>query len=261
MSDLAPAIGLDQIARIEQHCVYAWPPETVDHTADGWILRATPGLPRRGRSNHALTPARVLAPSEYDFALARADAFATGHGINCGLQVSPLEIHIPLLDELAARGWQIQESVVTMTAETGSVRDRAGNGSALAVEVSDRATPEWLAAWAHCDPRPDVDAHVQHVFPKMQGIARFVHDGKRAAGISVEHDGLVALFCLGVAPELRRQGLGKALVSGLLADCKAAPLTYLQVFSENEAGRALYDRLGFREAYRYCHCTAPARAA
>jgi N-acetylglutamate synthase len=260
VSDLAPAIGLDQIARIEEHCVYAWPPETVDHTPDGWILRATPGLPLRGRSNHALTPPRVLAPSEYDLALARADAFASGQGIDCGLQVSPLEIHIPLLDELAARGWDIHQSVLVMTAETASVGDGAANYSALALQVNDHATPEWLAAWTHCDPRPDVDAHVEHVFPKMAGIARFLHAGKRAAGISVEHDGMVALFCLGVAPELRRQGLGKALVRGILADCDSA-LTYLQVFSENEAGRALYDSLGFQESYRYCHCVTPARAA
>ncbi len=35
------------------------------------------------------------------------------------------------------------------------------------------------------------------------------------------------------------------------------PLTYLQVFSENVAGLALYESLGFREAYRYCHCVLP----
>lgn len=260
MSELAPAIGLDQIARIEEHCVYAWPPETVDRTADGWILRATPGLPRRGRSNHALTPPRVLAASEYDLALTRVDEFAVGNGIECGVQVSPLEIHIPLLDELAARGWDIHQSVLVMTAETAAVGDGSESSSRLSLQVDDAATPEWLEAWAHCDPRPDVDAHVEHVFPKMAGIARFLHDGRRAAGICVEHDGMVALFCLGVAPELRRQGLGKALVRAILADCES-PLTYLQVFSENEAGRALYDSLGFQESYRYCHCTAPARAA
>jgi ribosomal protein S18 acetylase RimI-like enzyme len=253
--ELAPAIGLEQIARIEAHCVYAWPPETVDWTADGWILRATPGLPARGRSNHALTPPRAMAPSEYDFALARAQAFATGQGIECGLQVSPLEIHVPFLEELAARGWDIHQSVLVMTADTATV-----GSPELELEVHDTATPEWLAAWTRCDPRTDVDAHVQHVFPKMAGIARFVHSGDRVAGISVEHDGMIGLFCLGVAPELRRQGLGKAMVRGMLAMCEA-PLTYLQVFSENEAGRALYDSLGFQEAYRYCHCTVPKRAA
>ncbi len=38
-----------------------------------------------------------------------------------------------------------------------------------------------------------------------------------------------------------------------------APLTYLQVFSENAAGLALYDSLGFREEYRYCHCGSAKR--
>ncbi len=80
--------------------------------------------------------------------------------------------------------------------------------------VSDEATPEWLAAWAHCDRRPDVEEHVQTVFPRMAGAARFVHVGDRACGISVELDGIVALFCIAVAPDARRQGLGKKLVQG-----------------------------------------------
>ncbi len=253
--EIAPTIGLDQIARIEAHSLRAWPPDIVDRTDDGWILRATPGLPSRGRSNHALTPPRVIPPSEYEPALARVEAFATDHGIECGLQVSPLEIHAPLIDELAARGWAVQQSVLVMTAETSTVA-----APDLLLETHDRATPEWLAAWARCDPRPDLENHVQHVFPKMAGIARFVNSEQRAVGISVEHDGLIALFCLGVSPDLRRRGIGKALIRAMLAMCEA-PLTYLQVFSQNAAGRALYDSLGFEESYRYCHCVAPKRAA
>jgi N-acetylglutamate synthase len=252
--ELAPAPGLERVAEIESHSVHAWPATVSETTPDGWVLRATPGLSGRGRSNHALTPARPLDRSEYDFALKRVEAFATGQGIDCGIQVSPLEIHVPLLDELSARGWNIQQAVVVMAGETQEVG--GGADPSFELSVSDSATPEWVEAWAHCDGRPDVQEHLDTVFPAMARVARFAHAGRRAVGISVELAGIVGLFCIAVAPEERRQGLGKKLVQGMLARHSGA-LTYLQVFSENAGGVALYRSLGFHEEYRYCHCVLP----
>lgn len=254
MGELAPAPGLELIAAIEAHSLHAWPATIVDHTADGWVFRATPGLPGRGRSNHALTPARALDRGEYDGAIARATSFAATNGIACGIQVSPLDVHGPFLEELASRGWDVQQPVLVMTGETSAVA--AGADPDFELTFADSATREWLAAWAHCDGRPDVDEHVRTVFPRMAGLARFAHAGMRAAGITVELDGIVGLFCIGVSPDHRRQGLGGKLVQGMLAQHRA-PLTYLQVFGGNTAGVALYRSLGFCEAYRFCHCALP----
>ena len=252
--ELAPAPGFERVAEIETHSVHAWPATVVEAWSDGWIMRATPGLLGRGRSNHALTPARPLDRSEYDGALARVAEFASVNGIECGVQVGPLEIHIPLLDELSGRGWNIQQAVVVMTGETEFVS--LGSDPSFSLEVTDSATPEWIDAWRHCDARPDVEEHVQTVFPRMAGMARFAHAGNRACGISVEFNGIVGLFCIAVSPDERRQGLGKKLVRGMLAQ-HSGSLTYLQVFSENIAGLALYESLGFQEEYRYCHCVLP----
>jgi N-acetylglutamate synthase len=256
--DLATEQGrLEFVARIEAHCVRAWPAETIEHTHDGWVLRASPGLPGRGRSNHALTPARPLARDDYEGALARVGEFARRHRIACGVQVSPLDIHAPLVDELAARGWEVHQPVLVLTADTEPVAADADPG--LPLQLTDAATPEWVAAWTRCDQRNDVDDHMQSVFPRMAGTARFARFGDRATGITVELDGIVGLFCVAVAPDARGQGLGKAFVRAMLAE-HDAPLTYLQAFSDNAAGLALYRSLGFQEEYRYCHCGAPSGA-
>jgi ribosomal protein S18 acetylase RimI-like enzyme len=198
-----------------------------------------------------LTPARQIAPDAYEGALARIAEFARQHGIACGVQVSPLDIHAPLMDELAARGWEIQQPVLVLTADTERVAADADPG--LPLQVTDTATPEWVAAWGRCDQRSDVEDHVQSVFPRMAGTARFARFGDRATGITVELDGIVGLFCVAVAPDARGQGLGKALVRAMLAQ-HDAPLTYLQVFGDNAAGLALYKSLGFNGEYRYRHC-------
>jgi ribosomal protein S18 acetylase RimI-like enzyme len=226
----------------------------VQHTDDGWVLRATPGLPRRGRSNHALAPTRPLEPSDYEAALARALDFAAAHGIACGLQIGPTEYHQHLIEELATRGWGVQQDVIVMTADTHRVA--AAADPAFVLEVDDSATAAWMAAWAQCEPRDDADAHLEAVFASMSGRARFARAGERAVGISVEHDGIVGMFCIAVSPDHRRHGLGKALVRAMLAQ-HDAPLTYLQVFSDNAPGLALYESLGFQEAYRYRHALAP----
>jgi ribosomal protein S18 acetylase RimI-like enzyme len=256
---LAPAVGQELIERIEAHCVYAWPPEIIEYAPDGWIMRATPGLQGRGRSNHALAPVRSLSTAEIDTALNRAVSFAAKNGIECGIQVGPLELHIPLLDEVAARGWEIQQSVLVMVARSDAVA--VDTDPEFELELKDHVTPEWMSTWEACEPeRTNAEEHVDTVFRLMQGRALFARAGDRAVGIVAEHDRINGLFCLAVSPEHRRQGLGKKLVRGLLAASPAA-IVYLQVFSANEAGLALYDSLGFSEAYRYCHGMAPVAEA
>lgn len=247
-------LDLGLVARLEEHSVLAWPPAVCEDGGDGWLLRATPGLDR-ARSNHALTPCRALRPGELVAAVDRVAEFAALHGLRAGIQVSPLELHGAAAQELAAIGWTVQTSVQVLA---GRVSDVTGGGPALALDVADTATEEWLAAWAECEPGRDIEAHAATVFPRLRGRARFVRDGEhRAVGISVESDGLVGLFCLAVAPGARRRGLGSALVRGMLADA-AASLVYLQVESSNAPALAMYDRLGFWVAYRYLQCVAPA---
>jgi N-acetylglutamate synthase len=262
--------GPELIERIESHCVFAWPAQVVERAADGWVLRATPGLQGRGRSNHALAPPWSLSTAEISVALQRVAAFAADHGIECGIQVGPLEAHIPLLDQVAASGWEIQQSVLVMAAATDAITAAepapADGDAQFTLEITDRVTPEWVAAWQICEPnRDNISEHVDTVFKLMEetlapGTVRFARSGDLAVGIAVESDGIIGLFCLAVNPSQRRQGVGRKLVRGLLAG-SSAPLVYLQVFSGNQAGIGLYDSLGFDEVYRYCHCVAPASPA
>jgi ribosomal protein S18 acetylase RimI-like enzyme len=263
--------------RLEQHAVDAWPAAVTERAPDGWVLRATPGLDR-GRSNHALTPCRAVGVDEVPGAVARVEAFARRHGIHPGIQVSPLGLQDELMSELERRGWgtgwpllvRVLAAPVALVASPSAVSAVSGvsavsavsaasgtdTARGVALEVSDHATPEWLAAWARCEPGRDVEAHARTVFPRMAGRASFARLGDLAVCIAAEGDGLVGLFCLAVDPARRRGGVGTALVRALLAR-SAAEVAYLQVEASNAPAIGLYERLGFGEAFRYCHRVAP----
>jgi ribosomal protein S18 acetylase RimI-like enzyme len=251
---------LELATRIEAHGVEAWPAQEVERWSDGWVMRATPGLQSRGRSNHALAPVRTIERSEYELVINRVCEFADKHGVQAGIQVGPLDLNLGLLGELQVRSWDIQEAVCVMTADTAAVAALAD--PAFELTVTDEPTDAWVSAWKACDrSRTDFPEHLATVLRYLRGAGRFYHHEDRAVGLGVEIDGLFGLFCIAVNPEVRRQGVGKKLIAGMLADVPASETTYLQVFSGNEAGVALYRSLGFTEAYRYCHCIAPNRGA
>jgi ribosomal protein S18 acetylase RimI-like enzyme len=240
--------------RLERHAAGAWPATIAEPTPGGWLLRATPGLDR-GRSNNALTPCRALEPAEIAPALARVHEFARDHRIRPGIQVSPLPLHGTLQDELDDRGWTRRWPVLVLSADRED-RSWPGLGESHALEVADQATDDWLATWARCEPDRDVASHAATVFPLLAGQATFARLGEDAVAISVDRDGLVGLFCLAVDPARRRAGLGTAMVRALLARA-GARIAYLQVEEDNAPAVAMYARLGFSEAYRYCHRHAP----
>lgn len=243
------------VCRLEAHAVEAWPATVSERVDGGWVLRATPGLDR-GRSNHALPPCRPLWAGEIEGAIERVESFARRHGIGTGIQVSPLSMHGALEGELDRRGWERRWPVLVLAASR-SPDVWSEPDLDLSLRREDRATPEWLAAWARCEPGRDVEAHARTVFPRLAGRATFARlDDDAAVGIAVEGDDLVGLFCLAVDPARRRSGLGTGLVRALLAGTQAR-VAYLQVEESNAPAVALYGRLGFTEAYRYCHRIAP----
>lgn len=73
------------------------------------------------------------------------------------------------------------------------------------------------------------------------------------------------ILSIGVVPEAQRGGAGKATIEALIRGLKRAEITrlFLEVAADNEAARALYAKLGFKEIGRrkgyYQRTGAPAQ--
>jgi ribosomal protein S18 acetylase RimI-like enzyme len=115
--------------------------------------------------------------------------------------------------------------------------------------VEEVETPEllgetWEQAW------PDVERHIR------QGVALVAEDGE-AVGFALANLGetnprTAHLTDLFVRPNARRRGVAKELLAAVVARAREAGFAHLtlEVATGNAEGRAVYDRLGFREVQR-----------
>jgi GNAT superfamily N-acetyltransferase len=68
-------------------------------------------------------------------------------------------------------------------------------------------------------------------------------------------DGLLGVFQIATAPSMRRQGLGRKIVTSLMAwgRKQGAMRAYLQVVATNLSARTLYQGIGFKPLYPYTY--------
>ncbi|HMF67711.1 MAG TPA: GNAT family N-acetyltransferase, partial [Phyllobacterium sp.] len=77
--------------------------------------------------------------------------------------------------------------------------------------------------------------------------------------ICVKDGALAGLFNIGTAASRRRVGLGRTIIKSALkwAAQHGAKKAWLQVEVANTGAIALYEQMGFHEAYRYAYRQAP----
>jgi ribosomal protein S18 acetylase RimI-like enzyme len=153
---------------------------------------------------------------------------------------------------LASAGYSLFDPSLVMTA---LISDGASDA---AIEIESAPSAEWLEGHAQANDvsvarRPAHAAIVRSIVVPA-AFATVRKAGRPAGfGLAVCERGMVGLFDIVVAPEARRQGLGRAVTEALLhwGYRSGARTAYLQVRAVNAPALDLYARLGFAEAYRY----------
>ena len=247
------------LRRLEAHAVDAWPATVTERVDGGWVLRATPGLDR-GRSNHALPPCRPLWADEVaggrSSGLRRSPARTRSHP---GIQVSPLSLHGTLQAELDRRGWGTRWPVLVLAALALGQGVRRAPGRIVRLSGAEHATP----AVAGCVGAVRAGARRGRRTPRR--CSRGSPAGPRSPGSRTtprSGSGWTAtvwsgLFCLAVDPARRRSRLGTAWSGALLAGVGARTSPTSRSRSATRRRWRCTERLGFDEAYRYCHRVAP----
>jgi ribosomal protein S18 acetylase RimI-like enzyme len=233
------------IRSLEERAFNAWPALRSAY-CDGWLFRFSEGLTRRANSVNAVAPS-----GHFRETLDLAERLYGQLRLPTIFRLSPLAGDDP--DSILHRaGYRHADETQVMIASLGDLRIGPD------VNIDAVPSPAWSAGFAAAN---GISPAMRDVHDRMlasilmpTGYATLVADGKPIAyGLAVVERGMVGLFDIVTLPEARRRGAGRLLVKSLLGwgRSQGASSAYLQVLGSNEAARALYDGIGFREAYRY----------
>jgi ribosomal protein S18 acetylase RimI-like enzyme len=229
----------------------AWPAlERIDEA--GWVLRFAGGYTRRANSAAALG----AGDEDLEDQIAWVEDAYAARELPAIFRVVSGCGPVGLDDALAAAGYEREGEALVMTLDLSAAPRPPHALRAVPIDT-------WLVLYERLNERgPEGRALHRRLLESVQGerlLAALDAGGDAVGcGLGVREGAFAGLFDLAVAPALRGLGHGRRMIDELLrwAAAGGARFAYLQVLTENPAVR-LYERVGFREAYRYWYRTRP----
>jgi len=222
-----------------------WPPRELVQLG-GWRLQASDGF--SGRAN-ACWP--IGAPDRsMSAAITAVEAWYQARKLAPIFRPADIPQTGPLRQALAEQGYAPRTPTLMMT---GLLTPGDAAGVALSPDPDEGFSSVFLAG------APSPGAAAERIdtltrIPAPRAFARIDRDGAAVAiGAVAIEAGWAGFFGMRTLAEHRRQGLARAVLTGLTDFALAAGATraYLQVEAANSPAVALYQRLGFRTAYEY----------
>ncbi len=246
--------------RIEEASLNAWP--AMQQTfLDGWILRFARGFTKRSNSIVPLyDPLQTSARNRPQLAekIRHCENLYAREQLQTVFRLTSIRAD-DLLDEvLDDRGYTVQDESLVLTRELT-------HPSAMATaDVRFLPLQAWLENYCRLTSMPEPARSLHGVI--LNGISGecgfgmlYVNDIPVACGLAVVDRDLSGLFDVFTDPDHRDAGLGSHMVQALLdwSWDNGARTAYLQMVASNEPAAHLYERLDFRQIYRYWYRVAP----
>jgi N-acetylglutamate synthase len=235
--------------RIEEVSLNAWP-ALQSEEYDGWLLKYAHGYTKRANSVNVLSPSAVVLPDKVAF----SERFYADRGVPAVFRLTSFNAPPGLDQLLEQRGYRWTDGTQVMALDLTGYRSPDSTGAVL----RDEELKEWLKIYTRLsgsDPeRQQIHGEILAAITVRRILASLSNAGRIVScGLGVQEDEYFGLFDLVTDPYQRSRGYGSALINGLLqrAIAEGARHAYLQVLESNSGARLLYERLGFRDVYRY----------
>lgn len=246
------------LSRIEDAGLNASAP-TQQRWLDGWLVRFSPGKAKRARCINAVATGVLPLPEK----LALCQALYRAAGLQMHFRITPFSQPPGLDDWLGQRGYQrFDETHVMVCLRLPTVAVSDWSMGLREQRVSTEAYAHIVGKFRNT-PIEGCQAHAERLrHCPVPYVAHVLYDadGQVVAGAqyALENE-LVGLYDVFTVPRAQGQGLSRQLCTHLLAlaHAQGARVAYLQVDAGNLPARAVYQRLGFGEAYSYHYRALP----
>jgi ribosomal protein S18 acetylase RimI-like enzyme len=244
----------EQIRFIERLAAKAWRPET-EQPLDGWRLRYTQGVTRRGNSVFPIESENNILLEEK---ITRAEAFYAQHGEPPCFQMTEAAQPAGLANALAERGYQDAYHTQVQTAQLAHILEITNQPPKYQSTHQNKLFDDWFNLYVQTSGYEEHSAAVRRgILSRVPQDANFLllsnGDDSVAVGLGVAENGWVGIYCMVTHENYRRKGAATQVLHDLAkwGEEQKASQMYLQVMENNPAGLALYAKAGFNFAYQY----------
>jgi len=245
-------VSLPDVRRFEAVGFRAWPAASVVYDGS-WQIRQTAGHPSK-RLN-CVVPLDPSDTKDIAIRLEKADRRFEAYGRPLTIRQTPL-MGDDVLSHLTESNWQPRDQSIVMVcdlvnADLGELMDHLPThdigrfvDATLAIEETEAGSKPALAEIIGSIKPPYGLFIIEK--PDFDAVA---------ATLCVQDNDVAGILQLSVSAEHRRKGLGAEIFTSALrwARLRGARKAWLQVLADNEPARALYEKFGFVESYRYVY--------
>jgi ribosomal protein S18 acetylase RimI-like enzyme len=241
--------NMDIIRQIEEISMNCWPAlQTVLY--DGWVIRFADGFTKRSNSVNPIYHSLL----DVDAKIEHCERLYRERGLPVCFKITEKARPAGLDEALSGKGYAREFEISVQLAD---LEDTLTEGDPAA-DICESVENEWLENYARMnglDParKPALKKILEQIILPKCLLTYSCNDRPAGCGLGVVDGKYLGLFDIVIDKEFRNRGLGKKMMESIMAwgRGQGAERAYLQVLTDNAPAVRLYEKLGFREEYRY----------
>jgi len=241
---------------IEELSMNAWPSlQTVLY--DGWVIRLSDGYGNRSNSINPIYGSSIEFEEKHEY----CDKLFTHHNLQTTYKLTSFKEHEVIEDKLKKMNYQkINETSIQVCELNASSQQNYGG-----IITGDDFSGSWINSVIEFNKIEE--KHIP-VFKKILSniavekivVCKEIQNEIAGCGYGAIQGNFVGVFDIVVKENFRGKGYGREIVETILSEAskRGARRSYLQVMINNPVALHLYEKLGYKEIYRYWYRKKPA---
>ncbi|HEX2947465.1 MAG TPA: GNAT family N-acetyltransferase [Clostridia bacterium] len=238
------------IREIEEFAMNAWP-SLQTRLYDGWVLRFADGYTKRANSVNPLYSSTLSLSEKIKF----CESEYRSRNIPVVFKLTPASMPGDIDRVLESRGYSREDETVLRLLDIRGRRFDAAKGTEAAYELTGR----WFEGFCRCSTsineitKPTALKILQNLSGKIVYVSKVVDGEIAGCGYGAVEQGYVGIFDIAVHRSQRGKGYAFEIMNRILREAQqmGASDSYLQVVAGNIPAEKLYDKVGYKESYRY----------